>query len=353
MTDLDDLEACQSLDPSGMGDRIRELPAQLRLAWEQASAFALPQEYRACDKVVVVGMGGSAIGGDLVRALVVDESTVPITVHRDYGIPAFVDERTLAVASSYSGGTEETLNAFAAALDRGAKGVAITTGGRLGLLAQAQGLPLFVIPYAAAPRAALAWSLVPLLAIVQHLGFVGDQSVAVAEAADIMEALMSHLDATVPVAQNRAKALAQRLQGRLPIIYGGGFLGPVARRWKTQLNENAKASAFFEIFPELNHNTTVGYEFPSQVLNNSLVLLLDGPDLHPRIRLRYEITADFLSQAGIAHETLTAPDEGRLPQMMSLLLLGDWVSYYLALLHGRDPMPVAIIDELKWRLGHA
>lgn len=351
VTDLDDLEACQSLDPSGMGERIRELPTQFRLAWEQASAFALPEEYRHCNKVLVIGMGGSAIGGDLVRALVVGECTVPIAIHRDYGIPAFVDEQTLAIASSYSGGTEETLDAFAAALEGGAKGLAITTGGRLGRLAEARGLPLFVIPYVAAPRAALAWSLAPLLAILQHLGFIDDQRVAVAEAADVMEAFMKGLDTTVPASENRAKALAQRLHGRLPIIYGGGFLEPVARRWKTQLNENAKACAFFEAFPELSHNATVGYEFPPQVLQNSLVLLLDAPGLHPRVRLRYQITADFLARAGIAHEILTVPNAGRLAQMMSLLLLGDWVSYYLALLHGCDPTPVSIIDELKQRLG--
>ena len=262
MVDLDDLLIYRQLDASGMLDHLHQFPEQCRLAWEKVLKFNLPPEYSPVDKVVILGMGGSAIGGDMVRRLALAESKVPVWVHRDYGLPPFVDRKTLVIASSYSGNTEETLSAFTASLKTPAKKLAITTGGRLRQLAAKEGIPVFSIDYQAPPRTAFPHSFVPLLGIFQKLGLLGDKSADLKQALQILNQLSKDLVETTPLVANPAKQLAAKLRGHLVVIYGGEVLSEVARRWKTQLNENGKAWAFFELFPELNHNAVAGYEFP-------------------------------------------------------------------------------------------
>ena len=353
MIDLDDPKVYEEHDPADMRGRIRELPQQCLKAWQQALGFELPSGYSSVNKVAVLGMGGSAIGGDLLSSLVAAESKVLISVNRDYDLPAYVDGNTLIIASSYSGMTEETLSSFTQALSTPAKKVVLTTGGKLKALAEQKGIPVFTIDYIAQPRAALAHSFFPLLGICQRLGLVSDKTGEVAEMAQVLESLQATIDDARPTSRNPAKQLATKLHSRLMVAYGAGILSPVAQRWKTQMNENSKAWAFHEAFPELNHNAVVGYEFPPELAQRAFVILLRSQHLHPRTLIRYEVTAELLRQANVSYEIVDGLGESALSQMMSLILFGDWVSYYLALLYETDPSPVRVIDYLKKRLAEA
>jgi glucose/mannose-6-phosphate isomerase len=338
------------MDPEGMLARIKELPMQCRQAWQAALSFKLPADYAAIDKVVILGMGGSAIGGDLVKSMVQSEARIPVIVHRDYGLPAFVDDKTLLIASSYSGNTEETLSGFEPALKTKAKKLAMTTGGKLQQMAEANNIPVFKIEYKAQPRAALGFSFIPTLGVLQKLGFITDKSRDVTETVQVLEQLSARLDEKSPLAGNPAKQLAQRLYGCLPVIYGAGIAAEAAHRWKTQINENSKAWAFYEVFPELNHNATVGFPLPGEIAKKVRVILLRSPLFNERIKLRYEVTCELLKQAGVQYEFVDSEGASPLSQMVSLVSIGDYASYYLAILYRVDPSPVKVISYLKDRL---
>lgn len=347
---LDDQEVYKQYDPEDMLARIKELSWQCQQAWQAAGDFALPADYSHVDKVVVLGMGGSAIGGDLVRSLAALEAELPVFVQRDYDLPAFVDAGTLIIASSYSGNTEETLSAFEQALNTDAKKLVITTGGRLKDIAEGRNIPVFTIAYEAQPRAALGFGLLPILCFLQKLGFLSDKSADVAEMVQVLQKLSRKIGEEAPLSDNPAKQLAYRLCGRLPVVYGAGILAEVARRWKTQINENSKAWAFFEVFPELNHNATVGFLLPQELASKIEVLMLRSPSLHKRVQLRYRVTCELLDQAKVEHEFVDSDGDSPLSQMMSLIMFGDYASYYLAILYRIDPSPVKVIDYLKQQL---
>ena len=350
MIDLDNWTLFHQIDPDDMLGRIAELPQQCRDAWANVQGLELPAEYRRVNRVVALGMGGSAIGGDLLRALAEPECALPIVTNRDYTVPAFVNAETLVIASSYSGNTEETLAAFQKARQRGAVLLAITTNGKLAQQARELGAPLLTFRYQSQPRAALGYSLVSLIGVMQRLDFIGDKAADLEEAIAVMEALQEEIRETVPVTENLAKQLARRLHGRLPVIYGSGYLGEVAHRWKTQLNENAKAWSFFEQLPELNHNAVVGYQFPKELAERTLVVMLASSLDHPRNEARFQVTQEILTRHGIAYETIEARGKSPLAQMLSAIHFGDYVSFYLAMLYEVDPTPVQAIGYLKERL---
>jgi len=352
MADLDDPKVYAKFDPSNMLGRISELPQQCRHAWQSAMQLSLPPDYSRVDKVIILGMGGSAIGGDLASALAVEQGAMPVLVHRDYDLPTSVDDRTLVIASSYSGNTEETLSAFTQTLKTAAKKLAITTGGRLKALAEESGIPLFTFHYVAEPRSAFGYSLFSILGIFQRLGLLSIDDEDIEQAIKTTEELRPKLDKGIPLETNPAKQLATKLLGRLAVVYGAGILSKVALRWKTQFNENSKAWAFSECFPELDHNAVVGYRFPSWLAERVLVVLLSSASLHPRTQARYQVTAEILTKAGVEYEVIEAQGKSPLSQVMSTVLFGDYVSYYLAILNQVDPSPVAAIDYLKQRLGN-
>ncbi len=342
---LDNPQTYKSLDPSGMLAHIQRLPAQCQAAWQQARQFSLPSDYSGIDRVIVLGMGGSAIGGELALGLLAGKAFA--LVQRDYGLPCPADNRTLVIASSYSGETEETLTAFRCALDSPARCLAITTGGRLKALAEEYDKPVFVIDYRSPPRAALASSLMPILAILHRLGLVPEMAADVGQAQSVMDAMARSIAPEVPLSENAAKQLAARLHGRAGIIYGAEFLTGVARRWKTQINENSKSWAFFETLPESNHNAVVGYSYPLNPGDRFMAVMLTSSLLNPRVQKRLAITDNILEHAGVPRQSINATGAAPFSQMMSLVLFGDYVSYYLALLNQVDPTPVAVIDFLK------
>jgi glucose/mannose-6-phosphate isomerase len=347
---LDNPQIYQQLDPSGMLQHLHEFPKQCQLTWRNALKFDLPREYARVDKAIILGMGGSAIGGELLRRLTLLEHRLPTWVHRGYDSPPFLNKNTLLIASSYSGNTEETLSSFAESLKIPCKKLALTRGGKLKELAEKEGIPIFLIDYQAPPRAAFPHSFISLLGIFHKLGLLEDKSADLEEAMQVLNRLSTELAESTPLASNPAKQLATKLSGKLAVIYGAGILSEVVQRWKTQLNENSKAWAFYEVFPELNHNAVVGYQFPPEMSERILVVLLHSSLLHPRISIRYRLTVEILTKAGVSYELVEAMGESPLAQMMSLVLLGDYVSFYLATLNSIDPTPVASIDYLKSRL---
>ena len=347
MSVLDDPSAYQRIDISSTRTIIRDLPRQCRVAWREGQAFDLPPDYRDVDKVVILGTGALVIAGDLLRSLAALESPVPILVHRDYGLPLVVDERTLVIAMSYSGDTEETLSAFESALATNAKKLAFTTGGKLLTMARANGVPAFIFGYKSTARGALGYGLISLLAIAEKIGIVGSKADDVEEAEILMEHMADRIGEHVPLKRNPAKDVAVRLQGHLPVVYGAGLLAEVAHRWKTQFNENSKLWSFWEELPEANHNAIVGFRLPKEIAADALVIFLRGPALHPRIRLRYEFTRQALDEAGVATETVDAEGKSPLAQVLSTVFFGDYVSLYLAILAGVDPSPTAPVADLK------
>ncbi len=348
---LDDPAVYARLDPSGMGQRLMALPGQLRQAWEAGLALELPLDYRQVDKVVVVGMGGSGVGGDLLADLLALESGGPVfSVCRDYRLPPWVDARTLVIASSLSGNTEETLSCFQEAVGRSARVVALSSGGRLREMAQSHHIPFFQVTYSGEARTALGYSFLLPLALVQRLGLVADRARDIDGAVRLVERVGEESGPARSADRNPAKQLALALRGHLPVMYGAGFLAGVARRWKTQLNENAKTWAFAETLPELNHNAVDGYGLPGDLAPQVFVVLLRSPLLHPETLARYPVTAVLLERAGVAHKVVEAEGATPLSQMLSTVVLGDWASYYLGILNGVDPSPVAALEEVKRRL---
>jgi glucose/mannose-6-phosphate isomerase len=351
MSVLDDEGARARLDPSGMLAAVDAMPEQCAEAWAAAQAFELPWE-EAPERIVILGLGGSGIAGDYFRALLARESAVPVFNVRGYELPPFVDEGTLVIASSFSGETEEVLAGFEQALATQARKMVLTTGGRLLATARANGVPAFVFAYAGEPRAAIGWGLMPLLAVAEGLGLMQGVRRDVDEAVEVLLGLRAEWTADKPSSENAAKQLALRLHERLPVVYGAGPLIEVARRWKTQLNESAKTWAFFEEMPEVQHNAIVALGLPKGIASSTTAVVLRSETLdHPRVKLRYEYGERLFDGAGIAHETAWASGNSALAQMLSLTMLGDYVSAYLALLYGVDPTPTTVIDELKAWLG--
>jgi len=350
MVNLDDPKLYEEQDPQRMRDRIAELPVHCADAWRLVQEFSLPESYRQVQNVVVLGMGGSAIGGALAAALVADECPVPILSVGGYDLPACAGPETLVVGSSYSGKTEETLSAFGQALERGCRLVAIATGGDLAAIAEEKGLPLLRFSPCLAPRAAIGYSLMLLLGILWRAGLIRDPGDDLDEAIAVVEEWQRELRPETPTVRNPAKRLAGQLIGRLPVVYSAGFLAPVARRWKGQFNENAKQWAIWEEMPELNHNAVVGYGIPAGIRDQVYVMMLRSPLDHPRVQARWQVTRELLLQEGIAPDEIWARGSNRLAQMLSLIHFGDYVSLYLAMLNGADPTPVRPIDYLKKRL---
>ncbi len=351
MVNLDEIGIYSKLDPANMILQLHGLPQQCLNAWDKAAQFNLPHDYSDIDKLIVAGMGGSAIGGDLIQNINTAAGKPVIFVNRDYGLPHFVDSKTLVIFSSYSGNTEETLSAFDAAQGINCKKLVITTGGKLKNNADKDQVPVFHIDHISPPRAALGYSFITLTAFLRNLGFLEGISIDIHAAVQLLESMLSEeLSEVVPTDSNPAKKLAIGLYGKVPVIYGAEALSGVARRWKTQMNENGKTSSFTELFPELNHNAIVGYRFPSKLASEISVVFLSCPSLHRRILKRYQITGEVLEQDNIEHQVINSKGKDILSQILSLIYYGDWTSYYLAILNGIDPTPVSSIDYLKKRL---
>ena len=348
MNNLDDFSEFKKLDPQNMLGEIDGLPDQLKSAWERGQTMPLP-DTKNIQRIVIAGMGGSAIGADLVAAAVLGNCTVPIIVHRDYGLPAFVKGKdTLVVLSSHSGNTEETFDSFQHALKNQCAMVVISTGGEISKYAKEKNIPVWMFEHEGQPRAAVGFSFGLLLALLARFKLISDPSKDLYEAIDAMKKSQQHLRADVPAASNPAKRYAGQLMGRWVTVFGAGALTPIARRFKTQINEIAKAGANFEFLPEADHNTLAGTIHPEEVLMPHMMeLFLRAPSDPPRNRLRIELTKKAFMLEGINTDFVDARGDSLLAHMWTLILFGDYMAYYLAMAYGVDPTPIKGLDNFK------
>jgi glucose/mannose-6-phosphate isomerase len=336
--------AIAALDTSNEVADILSMPEQLRDAMWRVESASL-EAHDAVGGMVVAGMGGSAIGGLLAREALGDRASRPIAIARDYGLPPWTTPETTVLCASYSGNTEETLAAYEAAGALGARRIVVTTGGKLADAARAERVPVIPLPGGFQPRAAVAYSLVVALEVAGLCGAGERLHAEIDVAAAHAERLVT---AWGPDSRDDslAKQLARGLHGTIPQIAGASLTSPVAYRWKCQFNENAKVPAFAAELPELDHNEIVGWGGAGELGRFSAVFL-DDSDLHPRVRQRLELTRGLIASGGAPTFRVESIGETRLERMVSLVLLGDLTSLYVAVLRGIDPTPVDVIERLK------
>jgi glucose/mannose-6-phosphate isomerase len=340
------------LDTTDMLGRVIAFPAQMEEAWKIGAEFAPRVESlraKSFERVVVCGMGGSAIGGDLVRSFLGERAKVPVMSCRDYFLPANIARGALVIASSYSGNTGETLSAYEGARTHAAAVVAITSGGELAQRCSRDNVPVCTIPGGLPPRAAIGYSLFPMLQVLRAAGVASFEDREYTEALAVAR---ERCDAYAPSHPgNAAMEIAGDLHGRTAFVYAApGLLEGVARRWSCQMNENAKQLAHFAYFPELNHNEIVGWEVGERLMSNAVIISLEDREDHPMTRRHADVGLSLMGPFAAKVERLETPGGGRLARMLCLMLLGDFASVYLAYLNGVDPTPVKKIDTLKKQL---
>lgn len=347
ITNLDDVKAFRQIDSQDMLGAIHGLPRQLQSAWDLGNQQPLP-EWKGIQRVLITGMGGSAIGADLLAAYTAPHCPVPVFVLRDYGLPAWAQgKETLVIASSHSGNTEETLSSFEQATSRGCQRLAVTTGGKLAEAARSTNAALWTFEHKGQPRAAVGYSFGLLLAAFTRLGLTPDPANELAGTVSAMERQQDQLKPDVLVVNNPAKLIAGQLMEHFVVVLGAGILAPVARRWKGQISEVAKAWGQFEFLPEADHNTLAGILNPEETLSKLMVLFLRASSDHPRNQLRTELTRKAFMLEGINTSFVDAQGDTSLAQLWTTLHLGDYTAYYLAMSYGVDPTPVESIEGFK------
>ena len=344
---LDDHGEMKRLDESGMLECLRWLPDDCERSIELAGQVPLEKlEGREYDAVVFLGIGGSAIGGALIRDWLLEETQVPMTVSRGDRIPGFVDEATLVFAVSYSGNTEETLAACAEALERGSTVVVLTSGGSLGEIAEERGLTLLRMPGGMKPRAAIPYQFFMLATTLNRIGLIPESWSEVEEAMEVLRGLRDEMVPEVAAEANPAKRLAATLLNKIPFIYGPRLLESASYRFSTQLMENGKAPATGGTYPEAFHNAVVASEAPADVLDSMALLVIHGSGGSGRTGEKIQKFRELFRGVGVQH-VLEARGTGKLARILSIIYTGDFVSTYLAFLYGHDPGSNGAIDELK------
>ena len=360
------------LDQANMIELLEEFPLKMRDALRLGEEFSIPTDFsptptpvldsatptaftsisaQSFKNIVVLGMGGSAIGGDLLSDYLADELSIPIVVIRGYDIPKFVDENSLVFAVSYSGNTEETLSALKRCLEAKARVIALTSGGKFAALARENNFPVIKVPAGIQPRAAISYLFFPILKVLERIGIAKERHEEIEETLDILQELSKEYDAKSPLKNNFAKKVAMSLYQHLPLIYGSeGLLEAVATRWKTQINENSKWPCFWNVFSELDHNEIVGYEIENSINRQVKIVYLQDKEGLSRVEQRREITRKIIEDKVAEFIVCPTRGKGKMARMFSLIFLGDLSSYYLAILNQVDPSPVACIEDLKKEL---
>jgi glucose/mannose-6-phosphate isomerase len=348
MTNDLDRASVAACDPTGQAAEILDLPSHLRDAlWRVESAGLTPREAR--DGVIVAGMGGSGIGGRLARAAIGDRARRQLMIVGGYALPTWAGPETVVLCSSYSGATEETLSCYDHAGELGAQRIVATTGGPLAARAREDGVPVIPIPGGFQPRAAVGYALVSALAVASLCGAAPPLDAEIEAAAALAERLGAEWGPDGPD-YGLAKVLARRLVETVPVIAGTELTAEIAYRWKTQINENAELPAFASALPELNHNEIVGWA-AARHLARFAAIFLEDPDEHERNARRIELTARAAEAGAVVVDRVRAVGETRTERVVSLVLLGDLVSLYLAVLRGIDPASIVVLDDLKAKLG--
>jgi len=357
---LDNLNSIRKVDKSDALGILLKLPESCGEAVEATRRLDLPSTVRVSDrrvihyrqpkKVLVVGMGGSAIGGDLLRCWLTGVVNVPIDVCRDYHIPAYTGQDTLVFAVSYSGNTEETVSSFLESVERGCAVISITSGGLLERYSNSLGIPLVKLPAGMPPRYAIPYLFFPLIVLSQKLGVIPGGDDEIKEAISVLGKVREEIKPENLTDKNISKKIALSLRGKVPAIYGFGAYTAVALRMKTQFNENSKTMSVFDRFPELDHNEIVGWEAPLEVTRRFSVILIRDEVEPPPIRTRIEVTEGLIRAKAAGVHEVWCRGKSTLAKMLSAIYIGDFASFYLAILNEVDPTPVSVIDRMKAEL---
>jgi glucose/mannose-6-phosphate isomerase len=344
---LDDSARMRSIDKSKMLLELQTLPDQLAEAWQIADAYDLP-DIDEIECVIIAGMGGSAIGADILAAYVFDSCRTPVSVFRGYSLPAWVSgKKNLVICSSHSGNTEETLSVFEEAIHRNCSLVTVSKGGKIKTLAEENHSVFWSFKHEGQPRSAVGFSFGILLNLFSRMELIPDQTVHLDSAVKSMKTTLAEVDIEIPVVKNLAKRIAGQAYGRQAVIMGAEHLEPIARRWKTQINEIAKGWAGFEFIPEANHNTLAGLEFPESVLEKIYAVFLTSENYNTRNQKRFELTFDHFMVSGLCTDKIHIQENEKLSEIWRVLLLGDFISYYLAMLNEVDPTPIDSLEDFK------
>jgi len=344
---IDDIKKA---DPSGMYAWIRDFHKQVEEGARIGKTAPVKLNVRGIKNIVLTGLGGSAIGGDLLRSYLADELSVPFFINRHYYLPDFVGRESLVVVSSYSGNTEETIDAHKDAAKRKARVLCISTGGETAALAKKFKQPWVQIPPGYSPRAALGYSFFPLLVILVRLGLIKSKDKDIKETIGVLQSKAAVLS-NPQSPENMALQLAEQVKGRLPIVYSSAdHLDAVNLRWRGQFAENAKQLAFGHVLPEMNHNELVGWKVLTNLMKQMHVIFLKDSGSHKRVAVRESITKQVVSKYTPNTTEVWSEGKSLLARMFSLIHIGDWVSFYLAILNNEDPTPVKVIDFLKGEL---
>lgn len=342
---LDDMNVITQRDGSDALGLARATPDQLTHDF----GVTVAQSDRPIKNVVFAAMGGSALQAEFVR--VYPQLAVPFVIVKDYDLPAFVDESTLVIVSSYSGNTEETLSALAQAKARGARIAVMTGGGKLQVEAESSGLDLIVVPKAIQPRMAVLYAYRALVELLVAYGLAEANVIETLESmAPRLNEAVASWEKSVPTADNAAKQLAVQLSGKTPIIYSGTLMAPAAYKWKISVNENAKNTAWWGTLPEFNHNEFIGWSSHPVEKPFAVIDLLSSFE-HPRTQKRFEVGDRLLSGMRPKSISVNAVGDTPLEHLLYLVLFGDFVTLYLGLLNGVDPSPVELVEKFKVELG--
>jgi len=347
LTILDQQEKVKAIDKSNMLEACEKTPDFCSDALKRAEKIKVPTSYKPPKNVIVAGMGGSAIGGELLKDWLNDRAAIPIEVCRDYVLPAYASENTLVIAVSYSGETEETLSAFLEAVKRRCMVVTVSSGGHLQTFSQKLKIPHITIPTGLpAPRAAIAYLFFPLVVLMEKLCVAKKANEEIEETLYVLQKISEENMIRTPLKNNKAKKIALEIGDTVPIVYGFRQYSAVARRLKCQFNENSKVPSKFDVFSELNHNEVVGWEASRNLTKAFAILVIRDPKESPEIKQRIEITKQIASKVCRIME-IQAVGKQKLSKMLSAMYIGDFVSIYLALLKGVDPTPTKTIVHLK------
>ena len=338
------------IDKDDMYQSIWDFPENIIDAIELSENITLKNEYRDLNNIIIAGMGGSAIGGDVVYSLIKNEIKIPFVVNRGYDLPAWANSSTLIICSSYSGNTEETISILEEAKSLGAKVIGITTGGVLESLCKNYSFDFVNIPSGLQPRAALAFSFIPLLYILKKTSLINvEVSSWLKSSVDLIKS--KRVEYSSDKENNPVYQLANKLYNKLPIIYAdSGSLETVAVRLKGQICENSKILAYHSIYPEMNHNEIVGWENNEEYFSNYYVLWLMDEEMNIRNKSRKNIISEILSGLNVSQQEIKVDGNSFKERFLLLIHYGDWLSYWCAILHNTDPSPVKNIQTLKDKL---
>lgn len=341
----------KNIDKSNMYNVLRDFHLQVKDALGIIDKYKLNKfNTRGIKSVIISGLGGSAIGGDLFRSFTQYEIRIPVTVNRNYTLPKFANRNTLVIISSYSGNTEETISAYKQAIKARCRIICITSGGEVQKIAEKNKHNCIIIPKGFQPRCALGYSFFTLLILFQKLGLIKGKREEIKEAIKILER-GAGVYTKLNLEKNPALKIAADLKGKLPIIYSSvDLLDIVNLRWRGQISENSKILAYGNLYPEMNHNELVGWKLNGDILKKTVVIFLKDIKDNDRIKRRMKITSEIIKK--YADNILYLESNGRykLGRIFDLIYLGDWVSYYLAILNNADPTPVDAISYLKNKL---